>query len=296
MSSKKQTIKLNKAEIRFYELVGIRFFRKLMLLVERIRHFRDKGRNENYHPKNRSHSTLVRFSGYQLYNAMFHVVSLIFVAVYFGLTRTFSVQIPVADIIMIAVIVLDVYCIILQRYIFLRFRQRIISEKAENSKARAVRVEKIAKKLEGKSFAEMESELALIMRMREYVMSGKVLVITPENEAALTGIADVCAFERKTTSLSEHCDNISLKELALSLPEDSHTVSAVQRRVLKLQKLFRIKEQNRVLFGACIITGNADAEQAYNKIFTESSLDNVEQTLEILCDAYQLHRKETVCL
>lgn len=69
--------KKNITEMRMYELLGIKWFRKNILLFERIKHAKNGGKNENYHPQDTSCTTLQRFSGYLIYNSIFHIVSLL---------------------------------------------------------------------------------------------------------------------------------------------------------------------------------------------------------------------------
>lgn len=103
--------------MRMYELLGIKWFRKNILLFERIKHAKNGGKNENYHPQDTSCTTLQRFSGYLIYNSIFHIVSLLLIAIYFIVTRSLIIENTVVDIIVVVVVVFDVYCLILQRYI-----------------------------------------------------------------------------------------------------------------------------------------------------------------------------------
>ena len=85
----RNNIKNNIAEIRLYELLGVRLLRKAILWLEYIKHIKNGRKNENYHPCDMSTSTLRRFSGYLIYNATFHIISLILVVTYFAITRIF---------------------------------------------------------------------------------------------------------------------------------------------------------------------------------------------------------------
>ena len=75
--AKKTAGQRDRIELRLYELMGVRLFRKLLLHVEAVKGGRTGEKNENYHPEDGSAGALRRFSGYLLYNASLHVISLL---------------------------------------------------------------------------------------------------------------------------------------------------------------------------------------------------------------------------
>lgn len=294
MKTNKLIKKNNIAEMRLYEILGVKLFRKVVLLFERIRHFKDGGHNENYHPRNTENHTLRCFSGYLIYNTMFHIVSLMLVAIYFTATRCLSMKNIVIDCIMVGVTVVDVYCIMLQRYIYLRFCQRINNRKSIAQEERKSRVESIFTVLCHKDFDKTEDEIAFLEDVRVRVLSGDDVVLTSDNEEVLSQISGVVSSTKTAeTSVREALpDNTSFMGLINALPPQKRVIGSTQYRTSALQKILRFDKTHNVMFGVCVITENAIVESYYRAIFSDSSLDQFLETLDTLLEAYQLYQKE----
>ena len=283
MRSTRRSVKAT-AEMRVYELLGIRLFRRLVFLVERIRHRKDGGQNENYHLQDTSRTALVRFSGYLWYNAVLHIISLLFTAVYFVLSRCFSVTNLVVDAAMLFVAVLNAYCLALQRYIYLKVRAHVAKKQAAAAGVYTRRVAEITERLCGKSPENVIRETAFLKKLRDAVAAGNDIVLTAEEEDVLTAIATVCG--EGVVRGDRRAPATTVTELVAELPE-KHVVSAVQRRVQRLQTLLRFEKRYTVLFGVLIVTDTPAAEAAYRLLFPVPTWDAVSETLDVLLAAYE---------
>lgn len=272
------------AEMRVYELLGIRLFRRLVFLVERIRHCKDGGRNENYHVQDTSRTALIRFSGYLWYNAMFHVISLLLTAVYVVLSRCFSAVNLAVDMVMILVAVLNGYCLMLQRYIYLKVRGHVAKKQGMAVKARTCRVAEIVTRLRGKAPEDVEREVVFLKTLRDTVAAGNDVVLTADDEQVLSAIAAVCG---ETGGRAVHDSSAkTVTELMAGLPE-KHVISKVKRRVQRLQTVLRVKKQNTVMFGILVTTATPAMEEAYRTVFPAPTWDAMLETIDILLASYE---------
>lgn len=124
---------------RMYEFLGIKVFRKLILKFEHIRHRNDNLKNINYRLKENSITSWQSFKGYLLYNAVCHIGSLAFVVVYFVVTWIFGIRYIILDVLMYILTVINLYCIMLQRYIFIKIKTYTEKRLAIKKKQAAVR-------------------------------------------------------------------------------------------------------------------------------------------------------------
>lgn len=116
-------IKLLLVEKRILELLGICHFRKLVFLLEKIIHFKDKGYNTNYHLKYLRKNATEDFKKFLLYNAIIHIRNLIIFLIILAINVIFETfKFNWYWIALIIFAVKDLYCILLQRYNYLRIK------------------------------------------------------------------------------------------------------------------------------------------------------------------------------
>lgn len=282
-------------ETTIYEVLGIKFFKKVILLFERIKHAKDGGKNENYHPHDTSCTTLRRFSGYLIFNSLFHAVSLLLVAIYFTVTRILLINNIVVDILMIVVAVFDIYCLMLQRYIYLRFQQHIAKKQLVHLNAKENRITDIISRLESKSANDIDKESSFLEGLKSKVLSGEDVVLSGDAEEILVNIADVLN-ENRNKERVRQCYVETLGDLFSKLPANTRVISTKQWCVSKLQRIMGFDKKDTVLFGVCIIAESATLNDAYRRIFPHSSLDSMLDTIEVLLTAYYRRQKEMMLL
>ena len=283
--------KNNIAEIRLYELLGVRLFRKAILWFEYIKHIRDGGKNENYHPCNMATSTLRRFSGYLIYNAAFHIISLILVVIYFAITRIFLTENILVDIVMDVVVVLDIYCLMLQRYIYLKLQQCIAKRRQAFLRTKSNRIIDIVEQLRNRTPSDTNKEQRLLSEMKSKILSGSDVVFTTDSEDTLLNIGQTMNPTPKCRN-GDRCKDILLVDLIGRLPNKKNVITIKQCCVSHLQKALKFAQKDNVLFGVCVVTISAPMEKAYKKIFPNPTLDSVIETIDVLLEAYSLHQKE----
>lgn len=104
-----------KIELSIYEKLGVKKFRKMVFLLEKIIHKKDKGKNKNYHLDGFGVSSIENFKKFIYYNGTIHVKN---IAILLGmlaiilLNSKFNGFCYAICILMIK----DLYCVMLQRY------------------------------------------------------------------------------------------------------------------------------------------------------------------------------------
>jgi len=288
VNEKSNTTGTYTVERRLYEFFGILFFRKLALRLESFRHRNDNSRNVNYHLRSSGISSVKSFTGYLLYNAVCHVISLAFVVVYFAITGIFGARYIVLDISMCVLLLINLYCIMLQRYTYIKTRGFV--EKLVNTKNKRMvgRIERLLQKIEHREYSELQKEFLLIEKIRESIHNGTECVIK-ECDAAI--LRDISKYAKDIFAVNNHKkrgdDNeISLETAVLSIPKQPMVINKVTRRAAKLQRIFRFDNSSNVLFEFSIITETGDCENAYRTLVQDMSRDSVEFIFDVLFGAY----------
>lgn len=147
MSNKK------KLELKIYEFLGVKQLKKAVFMLEKIIHKRDKGKNINYHIKNSNDRESVdSFKKYLYYNGFIHTknlitgIPIIVFAILCGQNLLFLIP-------LILFLIKDVYCVMLQRYNWLKI--------SEFEKKLEIRDEKKID-LSQKNFAKKEIKIKMI--------------------------------------------------------------------------------------------------------------------------------------
>lgn len=282
-----------KIEIKIYSLLGISKFRNVVLWLEKLRHHKDGGKLENYHPHDVNCSTLRRFSGYLIYNSLFHVISLMLIAIYFATTRIVAIENIVIDVVMVVVVVLDVYCLMLQRYIYLRFLQHINKKQQIFLNTKTDKIADIMECLRNKSAKDINNEKEFLEDLKAKILSGSDVLLADDSEEVLWNICEVLNRKPKDSNGKRHYD-ISFSDLISELPKKTNVISFKKRCVSRLQRFLRFSEKDNVMYGVCVVTGNPNIETAYKRIFPQPSLDSILETTDMLLDAYHWCQEEMV--
>lgn len=128
----------NRVEKIIYECLGIKLFRKCVFLLERFIHRKDKGRNINYHFAKNSLSDVAYFTRYLFYNGAIHVRNIGYAITYLLVRQLFSATFGFVDAVVLALSMKDIYCIMLQRYNYLRINERIAVLKEKETATLAI--------------------------------------------------------------------------------------------------------------------------------------------------------------
>lgn len=169
--------KNQKFEAKIYELLGIKLFKKAVFKLEKIIHRKDGKKNINYHIKNSNDMESVdNFKKFLYYNGAIHTKNLIFDIPVIILMIVFRYNLILIVPIMLWLIK-DIYCIMLQRYNWLKingFEEKLQVRKNKRIERRVEEIdkEKIKVNLEQKEIDKNEL-VAELEKMRNYLMKIK---------------------------------------------------------------------------------------------------------------------------
>ena len=164
-------------EVKIYELLGIKLFKKAVFKLEKIIHRKDGKKNINYHIKNSNDMESVdNFKKFLYYNGAIHTKNLIFDIPVIILMIVFRYNLILIVPIMLWLIK-DIYCIMLQRYNWLKingFEEKLQVRKNKRIERRVEEIdkEKIKVNLEQKEIDKNEL-VAELEKMRNYLMKIK---------------------------------------------------------------------------------------------------------------------------
>lgn len=132
-------------EMKVYEKLGVKGFKKLAFKLEKIVHRKDKGFNQNYHTADGKCDLagIKEFKKYYYYNGFIHVKNLAFGAI--AMTTMALLHAPAIPMITLGIFLLkDAYCVMLQRYNWIRMSRTEEKLKIRERK----RIEKLKEKLD----------------------------------------------------------------------------------------------------------------------------------------------------
>lgn len=180
----------------FYRLLGVEKFKRLVLKFEKLLRGKKGGRNRNYHPESLTEKGLLNYVWYLRCNTLLHVLSIAALAGYDILLRVLHFHVWPLVLLEIALLIYNGYCILLQRYNFLRLRRLMRARREALEK----RFEKYCRSLEenlakgesaglsGEVFSAArlsEADLGLLDRVERVFLERESCVIGPSDLESL---------------------------------------------------------------------------------------------------------------
>lgn len=194
--------KKEKFELKLYEKLGVLQFRKMVFLLEKVIHKKDKGKNTNYHMNMNEINAIENFKKYLFYNGSIHVRNIIRLSFFFLVEILAILGINVLGIntasniinIYPSALVLanacagffwvkDAYCIMLQRYNYIRSNETSRVKKLHEDNKIDKKVAKFEREEKGKdlikSLSDMEKEelVEMINNLKLFLENKKNLYI-----------------------------------------------------------------------------------------------------------------------
>ena len=162
-------------ELKIYKALGVKQFRNLAFKLEKLIHIKDKKKNINYHINDcKDLVSIDKFKKYLYYNGFIHVKNLIFGSV--GLTLMIILNASVVPVIALSTLLLkDAYCVMLQRYNWIRITRHEEKLKARERK----RIDKVKSNIDKEKVEEViinnkvnrEELIREIQALRNYLKS-----------------------------------------------------------------------------------------------------------------------------
>lgn len=173
-------------EMGIYRCLGVKQFRKAVLLLEKILHRKDQGYNINYHIAAFSLEEAVAFIKYLFYNGAIHFRNIVVLAIYLYVSKMlFSQDIKWYDTIFLILGVKDLYCITLQRYNYLYLNRKIeiMSKLRKRKLERQIAALHAAANNHSPTISKIDIEF--IDKLKKAILTGSDLLITTDDMEAL---------------------------------------------------------------------------------------------------------------
>ena len=177
-------------EIRLYEALGIRIFQKMVFRLERFRHLGDGDRNVNYHMLPAGTDSPERFIRYLFLNAGIHISGLAATLVFMGIFAVMPGVLPTVWAAGVVGVIGNIYCIMLQRYNYLRIMKVVRKQEERLAKQTDLWKERVYGWLRQADDPAMLREGAQCLhRMREDLARQGYTIIRGSDERALAWLA-----------------------------------------------------------------------------------------------------------
>lgn len=170
-------------ERKVYEILGVRRFQQMVFRLERIIHRSDGGVNQNYHFQKGLYP-MDQFIKYLFFNGAIHIKNICLITVLLSAKWVFW-GFGFFDIVLIIFAIKDLYCVMLQRYNYLRIKK---SKKVSDKRHEALINKKVEDLLplfkKAYSNGDVSRELEFIRRVKKAV-DDKITIVIDEEDAKI---------------------------------------------------------------------------------------------------------------
>lgn len=161
-------------------------------MLEHLIHRKDKGQNVNYHLPYNNVDSMDKFMKYLFYNGSIHARNITGIGIYFVIKLCIGKSFFWIDGFLILLMIKDIYCVMLQRYNYLRIKQRKVRLKTKNqeiirNEAGIIDVSVIDNYTQEKR----KSDLQLVRRMKNAMIAQTSFVLLPSDVESLTRLTQL---------------------------------------------------------------------------------------------------------
>ena len=261
-------------EIRLYQMLGVRKFRDCVFALERRKHRKDSEQNSNYHIRFLSYTGILRHYSYLSYNALIHIISILALLIHILAAHLIGYPLKGLGFFFLLPIVLNLYCIMLQRYNALRLKQyqRLYEKKYE------IRIEKNAAALRKNipsdySETQIREDERWLKNMRIHIQNERDFLINEKDAPVLNRLyewavsADVCWGGRKEYPVSQ----------GLKRKPELYTRGDLKADWLRTH--FK-GEGNTLLRPYAVLTEDEAGEEAFSRLFCNDTMDSIREVID----------------
>ena len=176
-------------EMIIYEFLRVRFFQKLVFLLEKLVHIKDKKQNRNYHFNMNTYDYINDFNKFLFYNASIHIKNICILSVYLFLRIIFGTLYTI-EYILFLFLLKDIYCVMLQRYNYLRMMKFKDKQKMLNE----LRIKKYVEEYKKILMLDQNSkktQLELVNMIIEKINNREIIVFNNEDELILQEVLEM---------------------------------------------------------------------------------------------------------
>lgn len=260
-------------EILIYKCIGVLWFKKIVLCFEKMLYVNRGYSLMNYHPEKMTTEGIKNFFWQLLYNCTLHITSIVFSLLYFSITFIGKVKIMPLNAIVLMMIIFNLYCIFLQRYIYLKMRKVLIKKEDILKQQYNLKIKKLDEMAAIHISEKLHKEtLELIDRVERVFLKNCSCIINEEDLYVLEHMKEIlCNVDMKirTISFGEIVNEVSI-DGGISFINPCKRVN-VMVEILKYlfnRKRYVLDKKNIVL-----VTATDRCEDLYNAVFGDESTE-----------------------
>lgn len=271
MLQEKQS-RLAALELKIFRFTGVQLFREVVFCIERVKHGKSNRKNENYHPFNFDVISLEKFNGFLLYNGLLHVISFLFVVAYIALTLAFDIRNTFVDVVLAVFLLLDIYCIALQRNSYLKVRAFCHRYYSRSFTNHMLCNENALQKLYAEAPQNLRRDYEVICGIK-HAFEGRANCILSMSD--VESLKRICECIEPIAPRKKRQDK---RHTEVGIIEECNSIrgpyTALQLRVNQLQRALGIPGR-KMLDHTVIITENEECERLYRKLIPEDTVYNI---------------------
>ncbi len=270
-------------EMKLYRMIGIKWFQSACFSLERWTHRKDRRINSNYHLRQFSQSGISGHFAYLSFNIIAHVISLILLFLTIPLNLFWEFHYRFWEIGLVICVLINVYCILLQRYNTLRFK----AVQQQFRKYREIRIQKNVQLLQRDMLQndlkeEREQDLNWLRELKKAVTDRKDFIISEEDSEKLQRLDEW----RKRAGIRWHygCKkNMLLKRQNAEGSEAGSAYYLLYTRI-DVRTDWILKHishgKKNLLKSFALITADVESERAFHKLFEEDNEDRIMEVVD----------------
>ena len=270
-------------EMKLYRILGIKWFQSACFSLERWTHRKDGQTNSNYHLRQFSQSDISGHFAYLSFNITVHVMSLVllFFSVLLNIRVGFRFGFWMIGLVICTLI--NIYCILLQRYNALRFK----AVRQQFMKYRELRIQKNVQLLQWDMLQndlkeKKEQDLDWLRKLKEAVTDRKDFIISGEDAERMRRLD--CWRKRAGIRWHYGCkNNILLKRRNAVGSAAGRVFYPLYTKIdLRTDWVLRYTSfgKKNLLRSFALITADADSEKAFQELFEEGSEDRIMEAVD----------------
>ena len=279
-------------KLKNYRRMGVVCFKKAVLNMERILHYRSGKKNGNYHVKGSSIKSINKFKYYLFYNAFIHFMSLLFTVLYFALSICRGVRVPALDAVIYIITVINIYCILLQHYNYLRIKEVQNRFWQKQRKYSIENKDKIREHLSKIRQEELLEDRYLLIKLYDCIRWDKQIYLDETSRAGFERMNECLKIagcrEGKHTTKAHEVDvkGLRLDEKIGRFAKAARPYGKLEIRIQWLIKHVLRKKDLKLLTCPQIVIKDALTEEQYSRVFHYDTPDKAVSTISILMEIY----------
>lgn len=274
-------------ELHVYRALGVPPFRRALFSLERFRYRWDGQTNRNYHMRTVSPGGAAAFESYLLYHNLLHGVSLALLVT--ALLGKAGGALPWngMDILAVGMCVINLWCLMLQRYNWLRLQELRIRARRTRARRLNRRVERVLAALgETDGAPEMREDLVRVRALLAKLSAGDIVYLGADDVPCLRRMAALLEASGSECGRGKPAPEKApapqpMDCLARELAARAEPYSRTERRADRLQRLL-LPGRVPLLSLCAVVTEDGLAEAAFSALLRCSKPEQIRESLILL--------------